>query len=186
MAYIARKYKNPGTIPDLLVDKPYSKANGSVIMELVMCPKWEHVLMDQEKALINNYCKDAWKGTPAASVLVEKNCTNKDGIEAYKQAKAQYAGPDKWKGIRDEAKTLLQTTIYYGTGKYTLESHVTFQKNQFAKIESYNNHVNATYHDDKSKVSVLLDTINCNDQSLATQKETVLEDTNYSKDYNKV
>ena len=119
--------------------------------------------------------------------MVGKICTKKDRFAAWRQTKDQYTGLVKWKATRDEAKSLLETTKYhyYGTGKYIIESHITFQKNQSAKIECCSSHVNATYCNDKSKISILLKMIDYNDQCLMTQMKTVCEDTKYTQDYNK-
>ena len=69
--------------PDLLKDKPYSKDHGSVIMKLIECASWDHVLMGQERAMLYDYCKTGWKGTNAASILVGAICRDKDGIKAF-------------------------------------------------------------------------------------------------------
>ena len=155
-------------------------------MELVECTSWDHVfLMSQERGMLYNYCQIWWKGTNAASVLVGKICKDKDGIEAFKQATAQYAGVNRWEEIRDDAENLLQNTFYNGTGKYYLDSHVTFKKVQLSKIESCQEHVSTCHCNKESKVSLLLNTSNCNDQCFVTQKETVKESSTYKKDYNK-
>ena len=126
---MTRKEKDPPTPrPDLLKGKPYSREHGSVIMELVMCASWDHVLMGQEKALLYDYCKVAWKGTFAISILVGVIRRDKDGIKAFQQAVEKYVGNNRWKEIRDEAQQLLQNTFYNGTDKYSLDSHATFQK----------------------------------------------------------
>ena len=101
-----------------------------------MCASWDHVLMDGEKALLYDYLKITWKGAYAMSILVGKIRNSKDGIKAFQQAVAQYAGENRWEEIRDEAENLLQTTFYNGTGKYSLDTHATFQKRQFSKLES--------------------------------------------------
>ena len=88
MAYMTPKYEKVGDCPDLLVDKPYSKKHGSVIMELVECASWDHVLMGQERGMLYHYCKIGLKGTNAASILVGEICKDKDGIEAFRQATA--------------------------------------------------------------------------------------------------
>ena len=106
-----------------------------------MCASWDHTLMDGEKALLYDYLKIAWKGTYAMSILVGKIRNSKDGIKAFQQAVAQYAGENRWEEIRDEAENLLQNTFYNGTGKYSLDTHATFQKRQFSKLESCADHV---------------------------------------------
>lgn len=79
---------------------------------------------------------------------------------------------------------LLETTKYNGTGKYTLESHVTFQKNQFTKIESSYSHVNDTLHNEEFKIFMLLKTIDWNDQCLVSHLEIVYEENTYLQNYN--
>ena len=125
-----------------------------------MCASWDHVLMGQEKALLYDYCKVAWKGIFAISILVGIIRRDKDGIKAFQQAVEQYAGKNRWEEIRDEAQQLLQNTYYNGTGKYSLDSHATFKKRQFAKLESCAEHVNTTSLNEESKVSLLLRTSN--------------------------
>ena len=185
-AYMTRKDENPpDPRPDLLQGKPYSEAHGSIIMELVMCASWDHTLMNGERALLYDYLKIAWKGAYAMSILVGKLRNDKDGIKAFRQAVEQYAGVNRWEEIRDEAENLLQTTFYNGTGKYSLDTHATFQKRQFSKLESCADHVNTISLNEESKVSFLLRTANCNDQCFVTRKETVKEDPTYKKDYHK-
>ena len=150
-----------------------------------MCAFWDYVLIGQEKALLYDYCKVAWKGTFAISILVGTIRRDKDGIKAFLQAVEQYSGKNRWEEIRDEAQHLLQNTFYNGTGKYSLDSHTTFQKTQFSKLESCKEDVNTTCCNEESKVSLLLSTSNCNDQCFVTQKETVKEDQTYKKNYNK-
>ena len=83
-AYMTRKDEAPpDPHPDLLEEKPYSKEHGSVIMELVMCASWDHVLMGQERALLYDNCKVGWKGTNAISILVGAIQRDKDGIKAF-------------------------------------------------------------------------------------------------------
>ena len=125
------------------------------------------------------------ESTNVISILVGIIQRDKDGIKAFRQAVAQYVGKNRWEEIRDEAEQLLQNTFYNGTGKYSLDTHTTFQKTQFAKLESCKEHVNTTCCNEESKVSLLLSTSNCNDQCFVTRKETVKEDLTYKKDYNK-
>ena len=147
--------------------------------------------MTQKNKIVATPCPDLLEDKPYSrdhgSVFMELvECASWDYVLMGQERGMLYDYcKNRWEEIRDEAKHLLQNTFYNGTGKYSLDSHTTFQKTQLSNLESCKEHVNTTCCNEESKVSLLLSTSNCNDQCFVTQKETVKEDLTYKKDYNK-
>lgn len=186
LAYFTRGYQIPPTPPDLLTDKPYSGEYGLVNSELIHLAKWDHILLKQEEAILYNYIAIAWKDSHAKNVLSGKIFTQKQGSAAYNQGVKQYASTNKRENMQDNAIKELAARKYSGTGKYTLELHVTFHVDSFNKLESSSQYVNVILPNEEAHVSSLLSSIEFNDSKLTACMEYISADRTMLTDFDKM
>ena len=83
-------------------------------------------------------------------------------------------------------ETKMLTMKYKGMGKYNLQKHATFHRRAYASLENCSSHVNVTLPNEQSRVSLFLNSIDCDEPKMVARVEFVRSDSTMLKDFNKM
>jgi hypothetical protein len=78
----------------------------------------------------------------------------------------QYAGEDKWQSELKHQDELLHKRQWKGQSNFSLEKSIAQHRNAFLSMRQFTEHITFQLPNDQTRVSYLLDTIQCNDPGL--------------------
>ena len=166
----------PATAPDLLPDLPYSEEHGSVEGELIARASHSHPAFRGDSSDIYFDLEEATRGTQYAASLAPFKRT-KDGRGGYNAIVNQFAGVDKWQAILKDCKDIMLNRMWKGQSAYPLEKFVSLHRCAFVKMEQCVNHIDYQLPNDNTRITQLLDNIECDYAPLQAAMAFIKNDT---------
>jgi hypothetical protein len=177
LAYVTRKDALvPAAAPPLATNRPHSTEHGSVDAELVARASHDHPLFRDDNSQVYYYLEEATRTTSyAASIKPYQRAKN--GRGAWLALKAQYAGNDKWQAEIKLKDDLLHTRVWKGQSNFSLEKFIAQHRNAYVSMQQCAEHVAFQLPNEHTRVTYLLDGIQCNDAPLQAAMALVRNDT---------
>ena len=180
LAYVVREEVNvPTTAPALLRGKSYSEKHGSVEGELVARASHDHPLYKDDNAKVYYNLEEATRSTSYAA-SIKPYQRGKDGRGAWEALKLQYAGVDKWRAELKIQEDLIHTRVWKGQSNFSLEKFVAQDRNSFVSMQQCSAYFSFQLPNETTRVTYLLDAIQCSDPALQAAMALVQNDTSPS------
>ena len=177
LTYIIREKADvPNLAPTLATNQPYSTEHGSVEQELIARASHTDPLFDTDNATVYYALEEGTRTTSYAASLKPFQRT-KDGRSAWQAIVRQYAGEDKWRAEIKRQETLLHTHKWKGQSNHSLEKFIAQHRNAFVSLTQCAQYVAYQLPNDTTRVTYLLDAIECNDAPLQAAMALVRNDT---------
>lgn len=162
LAYVVRPDAVvPAAAPPLLNNAPYSIVHGSVEAELIARASHDHALFKGDNALVYYYIEEATRSTVYAASIKPFQRT-KNGRGAFAAMLSQYAGEDKWRALIKESEDLMHRQRWKGQqSNYSLEKFIGQHRAAFVNLTQCADHVNYQLPNEISRVTYLLDGLEC-------------------------
>jgi hypothetical protein len=165
-----------GAEPRLATGQPYSDEHGSVEAEMIARASHVHALFREDNAKVYYYLEEAMRGTSYAA-SIKPYQRRKDGRSAWFALVQQYAGVDKWQSELKRQDELLHTRKWKAQSNLPLEKFIAAHRNAFVSMTQCADHVNYQLPNEGTRVTYLLDAIECNDAPLQAAMALVRNDT---------
>jgi hypothetical protein len=152
----------PAAAPPLHNNLPYSIVHGSVEAELMARASHDHALFRDDNALVYYYIEEATRSTTyAASIKPFQRAKN--GRGAFLAMISQYAGgEDKWRALIKESEDLLHNQRWKGQqSNYSLEKFIGQHRSAYVNLSQCASHVNYQLPNEISRVTYLLNGLEC-------------------------
>ena len=165
----------PVIAPPLARGQPFSTDHGSVEGELVARASHTHALFRDDNALVYYLLEEATRDT-TFSASIKPFQRNKNGREAWMAIIRQYAGTDKWEAELKAQDDLLHNRLWKGQSSFTLEKFIAQHRHAFVSMQQCAVHVSFQLPNERTRVTFLLDAIQCNDPPLQASMALVRND----------
>jgi hypothetical protein len=176
LAYVVREVVVPlQPPPPLATNLPYSDQHGSVEGELTARASHGHPLYRDDNSAVYYLLEEATRGTSYAPTIKPYQRT-KNGREAWRSLVNQYAGEDKWQSELKRQDELLHNRQWKGQSNFSLEKFIAQHRNAFVSMRQCAEHVTFQLPNERTRVSYLLDAIQCNDPGLQAAMAQVRTD----------
>ena len=177
LAYVIREQTAvPAACPPLEPNQPFSEANGSIEEDLIQRSLHTHGLFKTDNASVYFKLEEATRSTPQADSIAPFQ-KKKDGRGAFLALLKQYAGEDKWNAIIKKHDNILHTRKWKGQGNFSLESFIQVHRNAFVSMKAAVQHVAFQLPNEHTRVTYILDAIECEDASLQAAMANIKGDT---------
>ena len=176
LTYVIReKVAIANPLPDLVQHQVYSAENGSAEKEMVATANHTSGLYRIDNARVYYALTQATLGTSyASSVTPFANAQN--GRAAYMALQSQFAGPDKWQDLLRKQKDFLQNRKWTGQQNMTLETFVSQHRQAHVLMTQCQRHITVELPTEYSRVTALLDSIECDNSRLQAALSQVRTD----------
>lgn len=176
LAYVVRSVAVPiGAPPPFVANLPHSEEHGSVEAELIALATHNHPLFRDDNAEVYYAVEEATRGTQYAASLKPFQ-RSKDGRSALLAIKGQYAGEDKWEAERKRQEDVMHNRVWKGQSNFTLERFVAQHRNAFVMLQQCAEHISYQLPNERTRVTYLLDNIQCSDATLQAAIAAVRQD----------
>lgn len=177
LAYVTRDViLVPAAAPALAPNRSHSTTYGSVEDKLIARASHNHPLYCDDNSQVYYYLEEATRTTSyAASIKPYQRAKN--GRGAWLALKSQYAGNDKWQAEIKSKDDLLHTRVWKGQSNFSLEKFIAQHRNAFVSMQQCSAHVAFQLPNEHTRVTYLLDAIQCNDAPLQAAMALVRNDT---------
>jgi hypothetical protein len=175
LAYVVREPVVALAPPPLATGLPHSEDHGSVEGEMIARASHTHPLFRDDNAALYYLLEEATRGTSYAPTIKPYQ-RSKQGREAWRSLVNQYAGEDKWQAELKRQDELLHNRIWKGQSNFTLEKFIAQHRNAFVSMRQCAEHVTFQLPNERTRVSYLLDAIQCNDPGLQAAMAQVRTD----------
>ena len=166
----------PAPCPPLELNQPYSAEHGSIEADLIHRASHNHGLFRADNAEVYYKLEEATRGTSYAN-SIKPFQRRKDGRGAFKSLSEQYAGVDKFELELKKQNSLLNTRKWKGQGNFSLERFCQQHRNAYVSMVACAEHVDYQLPNEHTRVTYLLDAIECNDPPLQAAIANIEEDT---------
>ena len=176
LAYVIRPTVTPpGAAPPLATDLPQSEVHGSVEADLIARALHTHPLFRDDNAEVYFKLEEALRGTSyLASIKPFQRARN--GRNAFFAVRNQYAGEDKWQAELKRQEEIVHSRIWKGHGQYSLDRFVAQHRNAYAMMQECAEHVPYQLPNQFTRVTHLLDNIQCDHAPLQAAMALVRND----------
>jgi hypothetical protein len=162
--------------PAMEPTEPFSTEHGSVEAELVARALHTHPLYIEDNAKVYHYLEEATRSTSYAASIKPMQ-RRKDGRAAWFAMVAQYAGVDKWQAELLKQDDLIHTRKWKGQSNFLLEKFISLHRYAFVSMSQCAQHVNFQLPNETTRVTFLLNGIECNDAPLQAAMALVRNNT---------
>ena len=161
LSYVIREeHKVPAPAPPLATNLPHSEEHGSVKADLIAWASHNHPLYRDDNAKVYFDLERALRGTSyLASIKPFQRARN--GRDAYLAIRNQYAGQDKWQSELKRQEDIVLNRVWKGQGNFTLDRFVGQHRNAFIMMQECAEHVPYQLPNGFTRVTHLLDNIQC-------------------------
>jgi hypothetical protein len=166
----------PAAEPPMATGQPYSEEHGSVEAEMIARASHVHALFREDNAKVYYYLEEATRGTTYAA-SIKPFQRRKDGRSAWFALVQQYAGVDKWHAELKRQDELLHTRKWKAQTNQSLEKFIAAHRNAYVSMTQCADHVDYQLPNEGTRVTYLLDAIECNDAPLQAAMALVRNDT---------
>lgn len=176
LAYVIRMDTAVPAAPALATNQPYATEHGSVEGELIARASHTHPLFRDDNAQVYFLLEEATRSTGyAASIKPYQRAKN--GRGAWLALVTQYAGEDKWRALIRSAEEMLHSRKWRGNNNTTLERFIGQHRTSFVTLSQCAEHINYQLPNESTRVTHLLDNIECGDAPLQAAMALVRNDT---------
>lgn len=167
----------PAVGPAFLPDQPHSMEHGSVEGELIARLSFDHPLYRNDNELVYSMLAKGLQGSKYAATIARfrKNGTM-DGRGAFLAVTSQHAGKAVWEAIIKKHEDFLKTRTWTGNASISLEAHIDAHRMAFVALTEASTHVAFQLPNERTRVTHLLDSINCSDPELLAAVAAVKND----------
>ena len=162
--------------PPLLPDQAYSEEHGSVENELIARASHTHALWKNDNRMVFEIIERATRGNPAFSGTITSFRRNKDGRGAYMAFQSQHAGKDVWERSIQAANFFLHNGKWNGVGNIKFITHASKHRSMYIDLCEAAEHVDVECPNERSRVTWLLDSIDCKDADLLAAVAAIKQD----------
>ena len=176
LAYVIRQNATPpAVVPPLETSLPHSAEHGSVEADLIARALHTHPLYRDDNAEVYFDLEQALRGTSyIASIKPFQRSRN--GRDAFFAVQNQYAGEDKWQAELKRQQDIVHNRLWKGQSNFTLDRFIAQHRNAFVMMQECANHVPFQLPNEFTRVTHLLDNIQCDDASLQAAMALVRND----------
>ena len=176
LAYVIRANDIvPVAAPPLLTGMPYSAQHESVVGELIARASHAHANFADDNAKLYQYVEEATRSTEYAP-SIRPFSRRKNGRGAWLALLGQYAGKDIWLAEIKRCEQIIHGRIWKGNSNYTLETFVGHHRASYIQLERCANYVDYQLPNERTRVTHLLDSIECSDATLQASMANVRAD----------
>ena len=176
LAYVVREaVAVPNLVPDRANNMPHTTAHGSVEADMVARASHNHPLFRDDNAEVYYDLEEATQGTSYAA-SIKPYQRRKDGRGAFLSLIGQYAGEDKWEAEFKKQDELLHTRVWKGQSNFSLEKYIAQHRNAYISMQQCVEHVQRQLPNERTRVTYLLDGIQCGDAELQASMALVRND----------
>jgi hypothetical protein len=151
--------------PLLLNNQPFSETHGSVEAKLIARALGAYPLFRDDNAS-GYYLLEEATHTTSYVMSIKPFQQTKNGHAAFLALVAQYVGEDKWRAMIKTAEELLHNRKWKGQTSYSLENFVSQHRNAYVTLPQCQTHVQYQLPNENTRVTYLLDNIECHDPPL--------------------
>ena len=163
--------------PAFLANQPHSLEHGSVEGELIARLSFDHPLYRNDNELVYTILAKALQGSKYAATIARFRRNGvMDGRGAYLAVKSQHAGKAVWEAQIKTSDDFLKTRLWTGNANITLEAHIDGHRMAFVALTEASSHVAYQLPNDRTRVTYLLDSMNCTDPELLAAVAAVKND----------
>lgn len=166
LAYVIRdNVEPPFPCPVNAPDRPYAADYSSLEDEMIARVPHERGQYQSDNRLV---FLDIEKAVLATQYIasIEPYKKKMDGRGAFEALTRQYAGEAVWKAKIKEAEAMLHTRKWKGQTSYSLEKFVSQHRESFMELQECATHLQYQLPNENSRVTYLLDGIDCSDPTL--------------------
>ena len=165
LMFVIRKnhLPTPAACPANAPNKPHSNIYGSVKEELIQRCSHDHPSFSDDNESVYLKLEEATRDTKFSTTI---KSFKKDGRGAYMALIAQHAGDDKWQDILRKGLHILHSQKWNGQSNYSLEKHCQAHRSAYNSIVEAAMHIPYEVPNEHSRVSFLLESLNCKDPEL--------------------
>jgi hypothetical protein len=175
LAYVVREVVAPGAPPPLAAGLPNSTEHGSVEGEMIARTSHTHALFRDDNSAVYYLLEEATRGTSYAPTIKPYQ-RSKQGREAWRSLVTQYAGDDKWEAELKRQDDLLHNRVWKGQSNFSLEKFIAQHRNAYVSMRQSAEHVTFQLPNERTRVTYLLDAIQCSDPGLQAAMAQVRTD----------
>ena len=166
LAYVIRATATVNqTAPTLANGQPHSTEHGSVESEMIARLSHTHALFRDDNAKVYHFLEEATRTTIYSSTLTPFK-RRKDGRGAYLALLSQHAGDDKWEKELRNQENFLKTRQWKGNTTFSLEKFIEQHRASYITMTQAATHVDFQLPNERTRVTYLLDAIQCSDATL--------------------
>ena len=183
LAYVVRtEAEVPVAVPALANGQPYGEEYGSVEAELIARASHNHPLFREDNASVYFLLEEATRSTGYAA-SIKPFQREKNGRAAWLAIVGQYAGEDKWRALIKTSEDMIHNRRWKGTAAFSLEKFVSQHRAAYVSLSQCAEHVPYQLPNELSRVTHLLDNIECLDPPLQAAMAFVRNDTGKMNDF---
>ena len=161
LAYVVRELQAvPVAVPAQATDMPHTTEHGSVEADLIARASHAHPLYRDDNAQVYYDLEIALRGTSYLASIKPFQRT-KNGRAAFTSIKSQYAGEDKWQAELKKQVDLVTNRVWKGQGNFPLERFIAQHRNAYVLLQECALHVPYQLPNQFTRVTNLLDGIQC-------------------------
>jgi hypothetical protein len=175
LAYVVRETVPPGVAPALATGLPHSNEHGSVEGEMIARASHTHPLFRDDNSAVYYLLEEATRGTSYAPTIKPYQ-RSKQGRKAWRSLVNQYAGDDKWEAELKSQDDLLHNRVWKGQSNFSLEKFIAQHRNAYVSMRQSAEHVTFQLPNERTRVTYLLDAVQCSDPGLQAAMAQVRTD----------
>ena len=176
LAYVVRpEAEVPVAVPVLANGQPYGDEHGSVEAELIARASHNHPLFREDNASVYYLLEEATRSTGYAA-SIKPFQREKNGRAAWLAIVGQYAGEDKWRALIKTSEDMIHNRRWKGSTTFSLEKFIGQHRAAFVSLSQCAEHVPYQLPNELSRVTYLLDNIECLDPPLQAAMALVRND----------
>jgi len=176
LAYVTRPNVDVDAAPHHVAGQPFGLPHESVEDELIARAQHTHALFREDNSQVYYFLEEATRTTSYAA-SIKPFQRRKNGRGAWLALIQQYAGEDKWRAELKHQDDLLHTRQWKGSTNFSLEKFVAQHRNAFVSMSQCAEHVTYQLPNENTRVTFLLDAIDCNHAPLQAAMALVRNDT---------
>ena len=134
-----------------------------------------HPLFRDDNSAVYYLLEKATRGTSYAPTIKPYQ-RSKQGREAWRSLVNQYAGDDKWEAELKRQDDLLHNRVWKGQSNFSLEKFIAQHRNACVSMRQSAEHVTFQLPNERTRVTYLLDAIQCSDPGLQAAMAQVRTD----------
>ena len=165
LSYVIRESAVVGTAPPLMNHKPYSEQYGSVQGELIARASHGHPLYRDDNEKVYGYLEEATRNTMYCGTL-KPHQRRRDGRGAWFALISQFAGRDKWEAELKCQQELMLNSVWKGNNNWLLEKFDQMHRDAYLQMQRCAEHVPFQLPNERTRVTHLLNNMQCSDPSL--------------------
>ena len=165
-----------GDPPPLLADQAYSKNHGSVEAEMIARASHNHALYNLDCRDVFDRLERATRGNAIYSGTITAFRCTKNGRGAYLAYQSQHAGRNVWEAMIKRSEFFMQNTQWTGNTSIKFIAHSSKHRQSYIEMTEASKHVAVECPNEHSRVTYLLNSIECKDPDLLAAVAAIKQD----------